>query len=98
MNYLSFFRCLLFKKKIVYSGGNNYAHIETDFTTQMLYASIKTGLSVTLSDFSLHVLFDLLSYSAEIDSQVLSAADGKSKQYSKPMTLADMTMAGKVKG
>ena len=63
----------------------------------MLYASIKTGLSVTLSDFSLHVLFDLLNYSAEIDSQVLSAAEGGAKNYSKPMDLAAMTMAGKVK-
>ena len=70
----------------------------------MLYASIKTGISVSLADFSLNVLFDLLSYSAEIDSQVLAAADGKGalqgnvRKVNPPMSLADMTMAGRVKG
>ena len=77
--------------------GGRFNSVEADFTTQMLYASIKTGLTVTLSDIGLNVLFDLLNFSSEIDSQALSAADGKIKSYSKPMSLSEMTLAGKVK-
>ena len=63
----------------------------------MLYASIKTGITVTFADIGLNVLFDLLNYSAAIDAEVLSAAEGKAKTRSKPMSLAEMTLAGKVK-
>lgn len=64
----------------------------------MLYASIKTGLSVPLYDIGLNVLFDLLHYSAEVDSAVLGAANGKNVRKGKPMNLAEMTKAGRMKG
>jgi len=43
----------------------------------------------------MNVLFDLLSYSAEIDGAVLS---GKSVKKSAPMSVADMTAKGKFRG
>ena len=52
----------------------------------MLYAAIKTGISVKLEDMGLNVLFDLLSYSAEIDSAVIDGINGKSIENS-PMVL-----------
>ena len=70
---------------------------EADFTTQLLYASIKTGVGVHISDMGLNVLFDLLNYTAEIDSATLHAADGKNVRKSAPMSVADMTKAGRVK-
>ncbi|HKL93700.1 MAG TPA: hypothetical protein VJZ69_00260 [Clostridia bacterium] len=51
-----------------------------------------------LGDLSLHTLFDLLNYSAEIDAVTLATIDGKSIRKSKPMNLAEMTKQGKVKG
>lgn len=65
--------------------------IETDFTTQLLYASIKTGLQVHIGDMGMNVLTDLLNYTAEIDSL---AMEGKSIRKSKPMSVADMTKKG----
>ena len=69
--------------------------VEADFTTQLLYASIKTGVQVHISDMGLNVLFDLLNYTAEIDSAAIAAADGKSVHKSKPMSVDDMTKAGR---
>jgi hypothetical protein len=46
---------------------------------------------VPLGDLSLHTLFDLLNYSAEIDALALTTIDGKSIRKSKPMNLAEMT-------
>ena len=77
--------------------GFNYADIEADFTTQLLYASIKTGMGVHISDMGLNVLFDLLNYTAEIDSATLAQAEGKNMRKSKPMNVADMTKAGRTK-
>ena len=71
--------------------------VEADFTTQMLYASIKTGIQVHISDMGLNVLFDLLNYTAEIDSAAITAADGKGVRKSKPMSVAEMTKAGRTK-
>ncbi|NLZ47028.1 MAG: hypothetical protein GX896_10100 [Clostridiales bacterium] len=71
--------------------------IEADFTTQLLYASIKTGVQVHISDMGLNVLFDLLNYTAVIESAVIAAADGKSVRKSKPMSVADMTKAGRTR-
>ena len=71
--------------------------VEADFTTQLLYASIKTGVQVHISDMGLNVLFDLLNYTAEIDSAAIAAADGKSVRKSKPMSVADMTKAGRTR-
>ena len=71
--------------------------IDTDFTTQLLYASIKTGVQVHISDMGLNVLFDLLNYTAEIDNIAITAADGKSVRKSKPMSVAEMTKAGRTR-
>lgn len=71
--------------------------VETDFTTQLLYASIKTGVSVHIGDMGLNVLFDLLNYTAEIDSKALQVADGKNVRKNAPMSVAEMTKAGRVR-
>ena len=71
--------------------------IDTDFTTQLLYASIKTGVQVHISDMGLNVLFDLLNYTAEIDNAAITAVDGKNVRKSKPMSVAEMTKAGRTR-
>ena len=71
--------------------------IEADFTTQLLYASIKTGVGVHIGDMGLNVLFDLLNYTAEIDGATLAAAEGKSVRKTAPMSVADMTKAGRTR-
>jgi hypothetical protein len=63
----------------------------------MLYAAIKTGVSVKLEDMGLNVLFDLLSYSAEIDSAVIDGINGKSIRKYAPMDIAEMTVKGKMR-
>lgn len=68
--------------------------VESDFTTQLLYASIKTGVQVHIGDMGMNVLTDLLNYTTEIDSL---AIDGKSVRKSKPMSIAEMTKKGKVR-
>jgi hypothetical protein len=69
-----------------------------DFTSQILYASIKTGIAVPLSDLGLNTLLDLLHYSADIDSMALAKADGKSVRKSAPISVAEMTKSGKMRG
>ena len=64
----------------------------------MLYAAIKTGLTVRLEDMGLNVLFDLLHYSSEIDSLTLAKAEGKNIRKSAPMSVAEMTAKGRLKG
>ena len=54
-------------------------------------------MGVHISDMGLNVLFDLLNYTAEIDNATLHVADGKNIRKSAPMSIADMTKAGKVK-
>ena len=71
--------------------------VETDFTTQLLYASIKTGISVHIGDMGLNVLFDLLNYTAEIDSKALQVADGKNVRKNAPMSVAEMTKNGRTR-
>ena len=71
--------------------------VEADFTTQLLYASIKTGVGVHISDMGLNVLFDLLNYTAEVDNAALMAADGKNVRKTAPMSVADMTKAGRTR-
>jgi len=63
----------------------------------MLYAAIKTGITVKLEDMGLNVLFDLLNYSAEIDGAALEGINGKNISKSAPMNVADMTMKGKMR-
>lgn len=71
--------------------------VETDFTTQLLYTSIKTGVSVHIGDMGLNVLFDLLNYTAEIDSKALQAVDGKNVRKNAPMSVAEMTKSGRTR-
>jgi len=68
-----------------------------DFTTQMLYACIKTGVGVHIGDMGLNVLFDLLNYTAEVDGMAIAQAEGKNIRKAAPMSVADMTKAGRVK-
>ena len=55
------------------------------------------GVGVHISDMGLNVLFDLLNYTAEIDNAALYAADVKNIRKSAPMSVAEMTKAGKVR-
>lgn len=73
-------------------------HIECDFTTQLLYCAVKTGVNVNLGDMGLNVFYDLINYSAQIDAIAMAKAEGKNINYSKPMSLADMTLNGKLRG
>ena len=63
----------------------------------MLYAAIKTGLSVKLEDMGLNVLFDLLNYSAEIDSVAIEGINGKNIRKSAPMGISEMAARGKMR-
>ena len=63
----------------------------------MLYAAIKTGFSVKLEDMGLNVLFDLLNYSAEIDSTAIEGINGKNIRKPAPMGIAEMTAKGKMR-
>ena len=78
--------------------GTNTGGIETDFTTQMLYCAMKTGMQVNIGDLGLNVLYDLVEYSASIDALTLAKAQGKHIHYSKPMTVADMASNGNLRG
>jgi len=64
----------------------------------MLYCTVKTGLKVDLADIGLNVLFDLVEYSAALDSHMLSKAGGKNINYSQPQSISDMTLKGKLRG
>jgi len=75
-----------------------FSSIEADFTTQLLYASIKSGVMVHIGDMGMNVLFDLLNFTAEIDNEAIKGADGKNIRKSAPMNLAEMTKNGKVRG
>lgn len=46
----------------------------------------------------LNVFYDLINYSAQIDAIAMAKAEGKNINYSKPMSLADMTLNGKLRG
>lgn len=72
--------------------------VESDFTTQMLYCAVKTGVQINIADMGLNVFYDLIEYSAEIDAIALSKAEGKNIHYSAPMNLAEMTRNHKLRG
>ena len=72
--------------------------IETDFTTQLLYAAIKTGVAINIGDMSMNVLCDLIEYSAKVDSQALSKASGKSATKMPAMNISQMTAKGVTRG
>ena len=50
-----------------------------------------------MEDMGLNVLFDLLNYMAEVDGAALAGADGKSIRKSAPMSVAEMTKAGRAR-
>lgn len=74
-----------------------FSSVEADFTTQLLYATIKTGVGVHIGDMGLNVLFDLLNFTAEIDSATLAQAEGKTIRKSAPMNVAELTKAGRTR-
>lgn len=64
----------------------------------MLYCAVKTGIQVNIADMGLNVLYDLIEYSASIDAVALAKADGKNIHYEPVLSVADMTMKGKMRG
>lgn len=64
----------------------------------MIYCAVKTGVQVNIADMGLNVFYDLIDYSAQIDALTIAKAEGKNINYSKPMSLADMTLSGKMRG
>lgn len=64
----------------------------------MLYCAVKTGVQVNIADLGLNVFYDLIDYSSELDALALAKADGKNIHYSTPMSLAEMTRGGKLRG
>ena len=64
----------------------------------MLYCAVKTGVHVNIADMGLNVFYDLINYSAEIDAIAIAKAEGKNINYTKPMSIADMTINGKLRG
>ena len=77
---------------------SNITQIETDFTTQLLYCAVKTGVQVNLADMGFNVFYDLIAYSSEIDAIALAKAEGKNLSFAPPMSIADMTKCGKLRG
>jgi len=76
----------------------NTEGIDADFTTQMLYCATKNGVQVNIGDMGLNVLYDLIAYSAQVDAMTIAKANGKNIHYAKPMTIADMTTKGNLRG
>ena len=64
----------------------------------MLYCAVKTGVQVNIADMGLNVFYDLINYSSQIDAMAIAKAEGKNINYSKPMSIADMTLSGKLRG
>ncbi len=64
----------------------------------MLYCAVKTGIQVSIADMGLNVFYDLVEYSASIDAVALAKADGKNVNYESALSIADMTMKGKMRG
>jgi len=69
---------------------------DADFTTQLLYASLKTGLNVSIADMGLNVLVDLVEYTAKIDSEAISGKGSKTK--APKLGIEGMLKAGRLKG
>jgi len=64
----------------------------------MLYCAVKTGVQVNIAELGFNVLYDLIEYSSEIDAIALEKAEGRNISYSAPMSLADMTKSGHLRG
>lgn len=46
----------------------------------------------------LNVFYDLVNYSSQIDAITLAKAEGKNINYTPPMSIAEMTLRGKLRG
>ena len=55
-------------------------------------------MQVNLADMGLNVFYDLIDYSAQIDALTIARAEGKNIQYTKPMSVSDMTLNGRLRG
>ena len=55
-------------------------------------------MQVNIADMGLNVFYDLINYSSQIDAMAIAKAEGKNINYSKPMSIADMTLSGKLRG
>ncbi len=64
----------------------------------MLYCAVKTGININIADMGLNVFYDLIDYSSQIDALTIAKAEGKNLHYSAPMSIADMTLGGKLRG
>lgn len=64
----------------------------------MLYCAVKTGIQVNIADIGFNVFYDLIEYASEIDAMAIAKSEGKNISYSSPMSLADMTMSGVLRG
>lgn len=69
---------------------------DADFTTQLLYASLKTGLNIGIADMGLNVLVDLVEYTAKIDSEAISGKGSKAKV--PKLGIEGMLKSGKLRG
>ena len=64
----------------------------------MLYGAVKTGVQDNISDIGLNVFYDIVNYSSQIDAITLAKAEGKNINYTPPMSIAEMTLKGKLRG
>lgn len=55
-------------------------------------------MQVNLADMGFNVFYDLIAYSSEIDAIAIAKAEGKNLSFTTPMTIADMTKSGKLRG
>ena len=77
--------------------GGRFSPADADFTTQLLYASVKVGVNVGIADMGLNVLCDLIEYSAKIDGEALSGAKG-GKARAPKIGIEGMTKLGRLRG
>lgn len=72
-----------------------FARNDGDFTSQLLYTAIKTGVKVNLADMGMNVLIDLIEYSAKTDAVAMS---GKGKSSGPKLGIEGMMKSGKFRG
>ena len=72
-----------------------FAKGDGDFTSQLLYTAIRTGVNVNLADVGLNVLIDLIEYSAKTDAAAMS---GNSKTRGPKLGIEGMMKSGKFRG
>ena len=65
---------------------------EGDFTSQLLYVAIKTGVAVNIADMGMNVLCDLIEYAAKVDSDALK---GKNTNRTPKMGIEGLSKLGR---